>query len=604
MANERITENIVRKHFNSYSDECTIEEQKSSIPKIDKLLKYASKSGIGKGFPEFIIQLKNNNDLILVIECKPDITKHESPNRDKYAEYAVDGVLLYSSFLSKEFDVLAIAVSGQNLKELKVSHYLHLKGEKNPVSKFSNKLLDIESYIIGYLKSDEKRRQDYDALLDFSRELNVELHHHKILESQRSLLISSILIALDNRAFRRAYKEHDNPQDLADALVTTVTSELKSTITQKNLDNLNIQFSFIRTDITLTQKKEVLSNLIDEIDKNVNYFVKTHKYFDALGQLYIEFLRYANSDKGLGIVLTPPHITELFGELAVANKDSVVYDNCAGTGGFLISAMRKMIKEAKGNLEKEKQIKAKQIVGVEYQAHIFALAVSNMYIHQDGKTNIINGSCFDDEVMEQVEKYKPTMGFLNPPYKADKKKDTEELEFVLNNLEILQSGGTCIAIVPMQCALAQKGKKYELKKQLLQKHTLEAVLSMPDELFFDSDIGVVTCVMIFTAHKPHPPNKETYFGYYKNDGFVKRKPKGRIDDFRKWESIKEEWVSSYINRKAKAGFSVNKIVTANDEWCAEAYMETDYSNLSKDDFIDTLKSFLVFNELYIKNGTN
>ena len=179
---------------------------------------------------------------------------------------------------------------------------------------------------------------------------------------------------------------------------------------------------------------------------------------------------------------------------------------------------------------------------------------------------------------------------------------TEELKFVLNNLETLQSGGTCIAIVPMQSALAQKGKIYELKKQLLQKHTLEAVLSMPGELFFNSDTGVVTCVMVFTAHKPHPINKETYFGYYKDDGFVKRKIRGRIDAFGKWESIKSEWVASYINRKTKVGFGVNRIVTACDEWCAEAYMETDYSTLSKENFIKTLKSFVFINELYLKNN--
>ncbi|MFZ5559848.1 MAG: N-6 DNA methylase, partial [Patescibacteria group bacterium] len=186
---------------------------------------------------------------------------------------------------------------------------------------------------------------------------------------------------------------------------------------------------------------------------------------------------------------------------------------------------------------------------------------------------------------------------------VDKKRDTEELEFLLNNLEVLQPGGTCIAIVPMQCALAQTGKKYELKKLLLEKHTLEAVLSMPDELFYDSLSrrgGVVTCVMIFTAYKPHPKNKETYFGYYKDDGFVKRKDKGRIDAFNKWENIKAEWVSSYINRRAKPGFSVNKIVTADDEWCAEAYMETDYTKLRKEDFVKTLKEFVLFNELFLK----
>jgi type I restriction-modification system DNA methylase subunit len=535
-----------------------------------------------------------------VVECKGDIAKHQSSTLDKYDEYAVDGALLYASFLSKEYDVLAIGVSGQNLKELKVSHYLYLKGEKKPVPLFGNKLLDIESYINGYLKSPEKERQDYYALLDFSKKLNVELHHYKITESQRALLISSILIALDNKAFRKAYREYDNPQELADALVTTATNELKSTIPQKKLDNLNIQFSFIRTDTTLTQKKGVLSNLIDEIDKNINYFVKTHKYIDFLGQLYIEFLKYANSDKGLGIVLTPLHITELFAELAQVNKNSIVLDNCCGTGGFLISAMKKMIEDAKGDLEKEKQIKTKQIVGVEYQSSIFALACSNMYIHQDGKTNIISGDCFDAEVMEQVKKFKPTAGFLNPPYKVSKE-DIEELEFVLNNLEVLQSGGICIAILPMQCALAQKGKIYELKKRLLQKHTLEAVLSMPNELFSNPDVGVVTCVMIFTAHKPHPPNKETYLGYYKDDGFVKRKIKGRIDAGEWEKSIKAEWVSSYINRKAKAGFSINKIVTVNDEWCAEAYMETDYSKLKKEDFEKTLKEFVLFNELFLKD---
>ena len=207
--------------------------------------------------------------------------------------------------------------------------------------------------------------------------------------------------------------------------------------------------------------------------------------------------------------------------------------------------------------------------------------------------------------MGQVKKYKPTIGFLNPPYKVDKKNDVEELKFVLNNLEILQPGGICIAILPMQCSLAQKGIKYELKKELLQKHTLKAVLSMPDQLFFDSEAGVITCVMIFTAHKPHPFNKETYFGYYKNDGFVKRKNKGRIDAFGKWENIKTGWITSYINKKVKLGFSLNKFVTAKDEWCVEAHMETDYRKLSKEHFIKTLKSFVFVNELYLKqNETN
>jgi len=340
-----------------------------------------------------------------------------------------------------------------------------------------------------------------------------------------------------------------------------------------------------------------LKEIIDDIDENINDFIKTHKYFDVLGQLYIEFLRYANSDKGLGIVLTPPHITDLFAELAQVNKNSIVYDNCTGTGGFLISAMKKMVADAKGDQEKIKEIKLKQLLGTEYQSHIFALAVSNMYIHQDGKTNIINGNCFDENVINQVKEKTPTIGFLNPPYKSNKKKDTDELDFILNNLNCLVDGGTCVAIVPMQSALDQRGRGLELKKQLLENHSLEAVLSMPNELFNNSKVGVVSCIMIFTAHKPHPKNKETYFGYYKDDGFVKRKGKGRIDAFGKWEKIKEKWLANFINRKNEPGFSRNQIVTAEMEWAAEAYMETDYSVLSEKDFTQELKKYIAFKVL-------
>ena len=593
--NERKTESLARQHFSKFLDTVYIEEQHSDNPKIDKLLKTASKKGGGKGYPEFIISHKTNPDLLIVVECKADVTKHESKDHDKYSEFAVDGALLYASYLSKGFDVLAIAISGETERSLRVSHFLHLKDEKKAISIFGDKLLNAEDYLNGYLKSPEKFRQDYNSLLDFTKELNEKLHTYKILESQRSLLISSILIALESPAFKRSYASHKNPENLAASLIQTVSDELENAnIAGKKLENLNTQFSFIKTDTSLSKKENILKEIIDQIDENINAFIKTHKYFDVLGQLYIEFLRYANSDKGLGIVLTPPHITELFTDLAQVNKNSIAYDNCAGTGGFLISAMKRMIADAKGDEAKIKEIKQKQLIGTEYQSHIFALAVSNMYIHQDGKTNIINGSCFDEEVIEEVRAKKPTVGFLNPPYKSNKKTDIDELEFIFNNLECLVDGGTCIAIVPMQSALAISGKVLELKKKLLEKHTLQAVLSMPDELFFNSKVGVVSCVMIFTAHRSHPNHKETYFGYYKDDGFVKRKNKGRIDAYGKWPEIKEKWLSNFINRKNEAGFSVNKIVTAEIEWSAEAYMETDYSNLSDDDFIQTQLNYVTF----------
>lgn len=195
-----------------------------------------------------------------------------------------------------------------------------------------------------------------------------------------------------------------------------------------------------------------------------------------------------------------------------------------------------MVKDANEDTKKIKTIKEKQIIGVEWQDDIFALACSNMFIHQDGKTNIINGSCFDEKVIKQVKEYQPNIGFLNPPY-PNIDTDPLELEFVLNNLETLQPNGTCIAIIPISCILASKGKEYELKKKILESHTLEAVLSMPNQLFYNNDVGVVTSVLVITAHKTHPEGKKTWFGYFKNDGYTVQKHKGRGDFNNEWDTV-------------------------------------------------------------------
>lgn len=598
MANERKTEIIARRHFSQFIEQIEIEEQSSDNPKIDKLLKSASKKGGSKGYPEFIITYKTNPDLLIVIECKADVQKHESKDFNQYSEYAVDGVLLYASYLSKGFDVLAIAISGESKRELNVSHFLHLNNEKKATEIFDDKLLSVSDYLNGYLKSPEKFRQDYNTLLVFAKDLNEKLHSYKILESQRSLLISSILIALENDAFKRSYASHKKPKNLTNSLIQTVSDELEgANITGGNLENLNTQFSFIKTDTSLSEKDRVLKEIIDDIDENINQFIKTHKYIDVLGQLYIEFLRYANSDKGLGIVLTPPHITELFVDLAQVNKNSITYDNCTGTGGFLISAMKKMTLDAKNDSHKIQKIKSKQLIGTEHQSHIFALAVSNMYIHQDGKTNIINGSCFDDDIIKKIKLKHPTVGLLNPPYK-DKKNDVEELEFILNNLSTLSDGGTCVSIIPISSVIAKSGIKYELKKKLLAKHTLEAVLSMPEDLFHNSKVAPVSVIIIFTAHKPHQKGKQTWLGYFRDDNFIKTKDKGRIDLHGTWNDIKAEWLKLYLNRESKKNISLTRELLANGEWCIEEYLIADYNEITEIIFKKKIEKYLAFRLLH------
>ena len=349
MANERITENIIRNLLRNagYYDntDIIVEEQSSNFPDIDKLLRNASKRGGGKGYPEFIIRSKNNSSFVIVIECKANIKFHESSSLNKYADYAVDGAILYASFLSKSYDVLAIGASGQNLSELIISHHIIPKGchEYTPI--FGKKIHPFDEYLSGYLKSDVKFNQDYEKLLDYAKYLNSILHENKIKESQRSLLISGILMALGNVAFKNGYSSHKKADQICSSLLNTVADEFSNAgLPEYRIKNLRQAFSFISTNTTLTTDREFFISLIKGINDNINNFMRTYKYFDTIGQFYIEFLRYANNDKGLGIVLTPPHITELFCDIVAIDKDSIVFDNCCGTGGFLISAMNKMIK--------------------------------------------------------------------------------------------------------------------------------------------------------------------------------------------------------------------------------------------------------------------
>ena len=102
--------------------------------------------------------------------------------------------------------------------------------------------------------------------------------------------------------------------------------------------------------------------------------------------------------------------------------------------------------------------------------------------------------------------------------------------------------------------------------------------------------------MVFEANKPNEGRK-TWFGYFKDDGFEKRKGLGRIDARNRYADIKNRWLAAYRNLDEIPGLSVRKEVTAKDEWCAEAYMTTDYSGLTDEAFIDTMRRFLAFRVL-------
>lgn len=622
--NEKKTENLSRRLLTKAgifdNSDFIVEEQKSDNPTIQKLLKSASKSGAGLGKPEFIIRKKDDNDFLMVIECKADTKYHESKNRDMYKDFAVDGALLYGSHLSREFNVITISVSGENEDDAKISTFLYTK--KSPTytdlldenNQKIKKILSWDRYIDRAKFDPVLAKSRHSDLMRFSHELHDYMRDYaKITEAQKPLLVSGILLALMDRGFEVAYKKYEG-EELASETFNSIKkiiekAELGDTHETKKQAVINA-FSFIThhpelQKIDVKRNESPLLHIIRDLHVHVQPFTKDHYDFDIIGNFYGEFIRYTGGDgKGLGIVLTPKHITDLFAELAKLDKNSVVLDICAGTGGFLISAMKKMTEKV--SAEEKRKILKNSLIGIEQEPQMFALAVSNMILRGDGKTNLYQGSCFDDSLFNKI-KGKANAGFMNPPY-SQKGDNLHEWDFIIRMLDGLSKNATGMAIVPMSVAI---DTKHPLREKLLSEHRLEAVMSMPDDLFYP--IGTVTCIMVFTAHTPHNSDKhhESWFGYWKNDGFRKDKALGRIPTD-KWSKIREEWLDMF-RRKEIIGKSILKKVDANDEWCAEAYLETDFSNLSEANFIINtvnLASFLFKNgksemvEFLLKNSNS
>ena len=125
---------------------------------------------------------------------------------------------------------------------------------------------------------------------------------------------------------------------------------------------------------------------------------------------------------------------------------------------------------------------------------------------------------------------------------------------------------------------------------------------MPIELFHNSKTTVVTCIMVFTAHRPHPKGKKTWCGYWRDDGFIKTKHRGRIDANEAWARIRERWVSAYRSREVVNGVSVMMEVGPQDEWCAEAYLQTDYEAITQDDLLTVAKRYVLKNVMLMHEG--
>ena len=81
-----------------------------------------------------------------------------------------------------------------------------------------------------------------------------------------------------------------------------------------------------------------------------------------------------------------------------------------------------------------------------------------------------------------------------------------------------------------------------------------------------------------------------------NDNTAKMSIK-TIDVLTQYFNIKKDWLVTLSNRKEVPGFSIRKKITKDDEWCAEAYLETNYSDITEEEFEKQLKKYWAFKTL-------
>lgn len=518
-------------------------------------------------------------------------TKRRFTNADKEQLFAY---VALEQELNSETNIIAILANTDN-DQIKVWKFSN--NEASGLELADSKLKSFEEYKMLFIP---QNINDRNAVLENTSKLNKILHDNGIPEKLRSQFVGTCLLAL---------KERLKFKGLSTFQINAGIKEILASMLHDSLDRakklLVLQNNILESQSVSTLRSDEYQKILLFIKKNILPYINeyTTEGHDILSYFFTTFNKYvAREDKNQAF--TPNHIAHFMCKVAGIHRNIRILDPTCGSGTFLVQAMSQILKECETASEK-KHVKEHQIYGIEFDENVYGLATTNMLIHGDGNSNIQAGSCFDKK--QWIESSDINLVLMNPPYNASKNQvptpyarlfgskstdPTKGLGFVQYIADAVNHG-KLLTLLPMACALTSSSIITDFKEKMLQKHTLDAVFSLPPDMFYPGASAVAIC-MVFNLGQPHPSNFETFFGYYRVDGFEKRKGVGRVDINEVWDSIESEWLSLYRHRLEMPGKSVNRVITSKDEWCAEAYMETDYSVLSDNNFISVMKSYAAY----------
>lgn len=307
---------------------------------------------------------------------------------------------------------------------------------------------------------------------------------------------------------------------------------------------------------------------------------KGQAFQDIQGDVYEMLLSEIATAGKNGQFRTPRHIIKLISELVAPQLGHRIVDPACGTGGFLLGAYQYMvtqlaIKAGAKNLkhdedgflrtsvaasltDKAQSILSNSLYGYDIDSTMVRLGLMNLMMHGIDDPLIDYKDTLSKNFTEESEY---DIVLANPPFTGniDKgdinenlttKTTKTELLFVENIFRLLKKGGTAGVIIP-QGVLFGSGKAFiEIRKLLLERCDLKAVISMPSGVF-KPYAGVSTAILLFTKvwdakeKVTKPATEHVWFYNMTADGYTLDDKRTEIEnDFGDLQDIVEKYHAS------------------------------------------------------------
>ena len=274
----------------------------------------------------------------------------------------------------------------------------------------------------------------------------------------------------------------------------------------RNVGNRSAAFSkfmkgatfMIPTPRLLAQVVEMLSN-VDMTDR------------DTKGDVYEYLLGKIASAGRNGQFRTPRHIIRMMVDMVQPTLEDVICDPACGTCGFLTVAGEYIREHYETELYREdvkQHFQNRMFMGFEFDPTMIRIGAMNMVLH-----GIENPQLKDvDSLSESNTDFlgKATLALANPPFKGSLDRDAvdskilsivdskkTELLFLALILKGLKLGGRAAVIVPDGVLFGSSNAHQQIRKEIIDRQKLQAVISMPSGVF-KPYAGVSTAVLVFT----------------------------------------------------------------------------------------------------------